>query len=66
MNDDFCPAIIYLKLSGRWLLFLLTSFFFGWQELIEKVMILKKAVERERRLFVDSGSPILAEKLRYR
>ena len=48
------------------LLFLLTSFFFGWQELIEKVMILKKAVERERRLFVDSGSPILAEKLRYR
>ncbi|XP_015780784.1 PREDICTED: protein transport protein Sec31A-like [Acropora digitifera] len=33
------------------------------QELIEKVMILKKAVERERRLFVDSGSPILAEKL---
>lgn len=33
------------------------------QELIEKVMVLKKAVERERRLLVDSGSPILAEKL---
>lgn len=33
------------------------------QELIEKVMVLKKAVERERRLLVDSGSPALAEKL---
>ena len=34
------------------------------QELIEKVMILKKAVERERRLLMDSGSSVLAEKLR--
>lgn len=33
------------------------------QELIEKVMILKKAVERERRLLIDSGSSVLAEKL---
>lgn len=28
-------------------------------------MILKKAVERERRLLIDSGSSALAEKLRY-
>lgn len=33
------------------------------QDLIEKVMILKKAVERERRLLIDSGSSVLAEKL---
>ena len=66
MNDDFCPASHLSEVNWPLLLFLLTSFFFGWQELIEKVMILKKAVERERRLFVDSGSPILAEKLRYR
>ena len=67
MNDDFCPAIIYLKLSGRCFCFSSLHFSLaGMQELIEKVMILKKAVERERRLFVDSGSPILAEKLRYR
>lgn len=35
------------------------------KDLIEKVMILKKAVERERRLLIDSGSSVLAEKLRY-
>ena len=28
-------------------------------------MVLKKAVERERRLVIDSGSSVLAEKLRY-
>lgn len=28
-------------------------------------MVLKKAVERERRLLIDSGSSVLAEKLRY-
>lgn len=35
------------------------------KELVEKVMVLKKAVERERRLMVESGSNALAEKLRY-
>ncbi|XP_031552702.1 protein transport protein Sec31A-like [Actinia tenebrosa] len=33
------------------------------QDLVEKVMVLKKAVERERRQIIDSGSNALAEKL---